>query len=64
MKIVCTKCGEVEKYGILEKCHQTLIFNAKHEPCGATELYDDKLGKPRCLICNRLVKFIEDKKEK
>lgn len=60
MRIICPKCGEVEIYGILERCHQTLMFNANNEPCGASELVDDWTGKPRCMKCDSMVKFIEE----
>lgn len=59
-KIICPKCGQVKKYGILEKCHQTLIFSADGEPNGATELHCDFSGKPRCMRCNSLVKFVKE----
>ena len=61
IKIICPNCGEVKHYGLLEKCHQTLIFNSNNEPCGATELIEDWSSKvPRCLNCNKEVKFITD----
>ena len=59
-KIICPKCGEIKKYGILERCHQTLIFDADGETNGATELYCDWSGKPRCLHCDKTVKIVED----
>lgn len=60
-KIICPKCGEVEHYGILEKCHQVLIFNADNNPDGAGELIEDwSSNVPRCLICNRKVKIIDN----
>lgn len=57
-KIICPKCGEVEHYGLLEKCHQVLIFNADDKPCGGTELVCDWSSTvQRCLHCNRKVKI-------
>ena len=59
-KIICPKCGEISRYGLLEKCHQTLLFDAEGNPDGATELYSDHTGKPRCLRCGRMVKIGEE----
>ena len=59
-KIICPKCGEVEHYGILERGHQTLLFNAEGEPCGATDFIDDWSSTvQRCLCCDRKVKIVE-----
>jgi len=58
-KIICPKCGEREMYGILERCHQTLVFDADGNPCGATELIGDGCGIPRCLKCNSKIKIVD-----
>lgn len=59
-KIICPCCGEIKRYGMRETCHQTLIFDAEGNPDGATELYSDYIGKPRCLCCGRMVKIVEE----
>ena len=64
MRIICPKCGKVEKYGIQEKIVHTLIFNATGECAGATDdrcIYSSKV--PRCLNCNSKVKIEEEKEE-
>lgn len=60
-KIICPKCGEVNRYCLLEKCHQYLLFDANNEPCGSGELIEDWASNvPRCIHCNRKVKFKEN----
>ena len=59
-KIICPTCGEVRRYGVLERCHQTLLFDADGDPCGVTELVGDGCGIPRCLKCNRKIKIVNE----
>ncbi len=58
-RIICPNCGEVKKFYILERVHRGLLFNADGEPCGATEDITEYTGIPRCLNCNRKVRFEE-----
>lgn len=64
MRIICPKCGEVEKYGIQEKIVHILIFDSTGECVDATEdrcIYSGKV--PHCLNCNRKVKIEEEIEE-
>lgn len=55
-KIVCPNCGEIKEYGLKEVVERTLIFNV--EGCvGSTEDVTLRVGIPRCLKCDRKIKF-------
>lgn len=58
-KIICSKCGEIKKYYMLERIHRGLLFDANGEPCGATEDITEHIGIPRCLNCDKKIKIIE-----
>lgn len=58
MKIICPKCGEVNKYGMLEKVRRILVFDSDNNPAGSTEDVSIYCGVPRCLECNSKVKLI------
>ncbi len=59
-KIICPRCGKVERYYIVEQVRRGLVFDADGEPHGATEdmvFYAGKVG--RCLRCDSKVKIEE-----
>ena len=58
MKIVCPKCGEIKRYGRMERVHRMLLYDNNDEPCGATEDIHEWGGIPRCPDCNSKVKLI------
>ena len=63
MKIICPKCGELKQYGQKEVVERVLLFDAKGEPLGSTDNIGIRTGKPRCLICNHLVKLYKKSRE-
>lgn len=63
-KIMCPRCGRVERYYIVEQVRRGLVFDADGEPHGATEdmvFYAGRVG--RCLRCDSKVKIADESTE-
>lgn len=63
-KIMCPRCGRVERYYIVEQVRRGLVFDADGEPHGTTEdmvFYAGRVG--RCLRCGSKVKIADESTE-
>ena len=63
-KIVCKKCGEIDKYYTIQRIRQALYFDANDDPCGGSEPDGTYYGTiKRCPYCGKAIKIVESDNE-